>query len=117
MYEVMDEGGDEHGLAGAGKPGNAEPHGWRAASGRGIEHVVKDDARLVGNGREGRTRRHLKEISDAISSGDAPYLVIWPPFCEDRARAAGVKPVTRQQILADERSSDTERPKRLFSKF
>jgi hypothetical protein len=67
----MDEGADEHGLAGARKTGNAEPHGWRAASGRGMEHVVNDDARFVSNGREGLTRRHLKEINDAISSSDA----------------------------------------------
>ena len=54
MQEVMDEGGDENGLAGAGEAGHAEPHAWRAASDRGIEHVVEDDPRLVGNGREGR---------------------------------------------------------------
>ena len=31
VHEVVDERGDEHGLAGAGKPGHAEPHGRRAA--------------------------------------------------------------------------------------
>ena len=54
MQEVVDEGGDENGLTGAGEAGHAEPHAWRAASDRSIEHVVKDDPRLVGNSREGR---------------------------------------------------------------
>ncbi len=54
MHEVMDEGGDEDRLAGARKAGHAEPHVWRAASDRSIEHVVEDDPHLVGNGREGR---------------------------------------------------------------
>src|SRR5882724_12318674 len=69
MDEVVDESGDEHCLAGAGKACNAEPHGRSAAAGRGVKHVVKDNARLVGKGPEGRTR-HLKEISDAISGCD-----------------------------------------------
>ena len=54
MQEVVDEGGDENGLTGSGEAGHAEPHAGRTAADRSIEHVVKDDPRLVGNGREGQ---------------------------------------------------------------
>ena len=54
MQEIVDEGGDENGLTGAGEAGDADPHAWRAASDRSIEHIVEDDPPLVGNGREGR---------------------------------------------------------------
>ena len=46
MHEVMDERGDENGLAGAGKAGHAEPHGRRAASDGGIEHVIEKRSAL-----------------------------------------------------------------------
>src|SRR4051794_16407329 len=54
MQEVVDEGGNENGLTGAGEAGHAEPRAWRAASNRSIEHIVEDNPRLVGNGRESR---------------------------------------------------------------
>src|SRR4051812_31714883 len=54
MHEIMDQRGDEYGLAGARETSDAEPHSRRAAPDRGIAHIVEDDPRLVGKGRQGR---------------------------------------------------------------
>ena len=54
--QVMDERGDEDGLAGAAEAGDAEAQGWREAAGSGIGEVAERNADLVGNG--GRRLRH-----------------------------------------------------------
>ena len=50
MDEVVDEGGDEHRLAGAGEAGDAEAHGRRADGGGAFGEIGKDEAGLVRDG-------------------------------------------------------------------
>ena len=53
MDEIVDERGDEDGLAGAGEAGHAQPH-RRSAAGQRADQIGGGDSRLVGDGRDGR---------------------------------------------------------------
>ena len=58
--EVVDQCGDEDGLAGAAEAGNADPEGGRDAPGRGIGEIVERDADFVGEA--GRRLRHAGPV-------------------------------------------------------
>ena len=57
MDEIVDEGGDEDRLAGAGQPGHAEPERRREQRGGAARQRVEGDPRLVGeSGQRGRQK-------------------------------------------------------------
>jgi hypothetical protein len=52
MQEIMHEGGDEHGLAGARKSGHAKPQGWRDERGCVSRQCIERNQRVIGQCRQ-----------------------------------------------------------------
>ena len=54
MDEIVDKGGDEDGLAGAGEAGDAEAERWRDQPGGALGERGEREPRLIGDGGKGQ---------------------------------------------------------------